>query len=113
MASVASPIGSPVALLTICPGSNMKDNTQHTPQSTPIPTGIYDLDTLKTECETIGIEPTRPNIRRMRRAIGDRPGGNRAKPPARLPFQRELTQAEADDLTKLFREITGLMAEIP
>ena len=47
----------------------MKDNTNHTPQSTPIAMGVYDLDTLKAECETIGISPTRPTIRRMRRAI--------------------------------------------
>ena len=49
----------------------MKDNTHHPNPSTPnaIPTGVYDLNTLQTECEAIGIEPTRPNLRRIRRAI--------------------------------------------
>ena len=47
----------------------MNRNTNHPPQSTQIPTGVYDLDTIKAECEAFGIEPTRPNIRRMRRAI--------------------------------------------
>lgn len=49
----------------------MKDNTHHPTPSTPnaIPTGVYDLNTLQTECEAIGIEPTRPNLRRIRRAI--------------------------------------------
>ena len=47
----------------------MKSTTKHTPQSSPISTGVYDIDTLQTECEVVGVEPTRENIRRMRRAI--------------------------------------------
>jgi len=47
----------------------MKHSTKHTNPSTPIPTSVYDLETLKAECEAIGIEPTRPNLRRIRRAI--------------------------------------------
>ena len=49
----------------------MKDNTHHPTPSTPntIPTGVYDLETIKAECQAIGIEPTRPNLRRIRRAI--------------------------------------------
>ena len=30
---------------------------------------VYDLDTLKLEAEALGIPPTRPNIRRIRRAF--------------------------------------------
>lgn len=41
----------------------------------------------------------------------DRPGGNRAKPPAKLPFQREISQEEAKDLDKLLKEIEGLIKE--
>ena len=48
----------------------MNGNTTHPQVSSEIaPTGVYDLDTLRRECKAIGIEPTRPNIRRMRRAI--------------------------------------------
>ena len=42
-------------------------------------------------------------------AIGDRPGGNRAKPPARLPFVRQIAQTEVDDLNKLLKEIESLI----
>ena len=37
--------------------------------ASPIPMGVYDLDTLKTECHAIGIEPTPQNLRRIRPAI--------------------------------------------
>ena len=47
----------------------MNSNTKHTNPSSIIPTSVYDLDTIKAECEAFGIEPTRPNIRRIRRAI--------------------------------------------
>ena len=47
----------------------MNRNTKHTNPSSTIPTGVYDLDTIKAECQRFSIEPTRPNIRRMRRAI--------------------------------------------
>ena len=47
----------------------MNRNTNHTPQSSTIPTGVYDLETLKAECHAVGIPPTRSNLRRMRRAI--------------------------------------------
>ena len=47
----------------------MNRNTKHTTPSSTITTGVYDVETLKAECEAIRIEPTRPNLRRMRRAI--------------------------------------------
>jgi len=47
----------------------MNRNTKHTNPSSVISTSVYDLETLKSECEAIGIETTRPNLRRMRRAI--------------------------------------------
>ena len=39
------------------------------PMSTPIPTGVYDLETLQAEARHLNITPTRPNIRRIRRAF--------------------------------------------
>lgn len=39
------------------------------PVSTPIPTGVYDLESLQAEARHFGITPTRPNIRRLRRAF--------------------------------------------
>ena len=39
------------------------------PVSTPIPTGVYDLESLQAEARYFGIIPTRPNIRRIRRAF--------------------------------------------
>ena len=39
------------------------------PVSTPIPTGVYDLETLRAEARHLNITPTRPNIRRIRRAF--------------------------------------------
>ena len=45
----------------------MNSNTS-TP-SVSIPSGIYDLDILKTECQALGIPPSRPNIRRVRKAL--------------------------------------------
>lgn len=48
----------------------MNGNITHPQVSSEIaPVGVYDLDTLRSECKAIGIEPTRPNIRRIRRAI--------------------------------------------
>ena len=48
----------------------MNGNIIHPQVSSEIaPIGVYDLDTLRNECKAIGIEPTRPNIRRIRRAI--------------------------------------------
>ena len=40
--------------------------------STPmvsIPSGVYDLESLKSECCLLGIPPSRPNIRRVRKAL--------------------------------------------
>ena len=39
------------------------------PVSTPILTGVYDLETLRAEARHLNITPTRPNIRRIRRAF--------------------------------------------
>lgn len=39
------------------------------PVSTPIPTGVYDLESLQAEARHFNITPTRPNIRRVRRAF--------------------------------------------
>ena len=39
------------------------------PVSTPIPTGVYDLESLQAEARHLNINPTRPNIRRVRRAF--------------------------------------------
>lgn len=44
-------------------------NCSTSTQSVSIPSGVYDLDTLKTECQALEIPATRPNIRRVRRAI--------------------------------------------
>lgn len=48
---------------------NSNTSTPHLSTANAIPTGVYDLDTLRTECKAIDVEPTRPNIRRIRRAI--------------------------------------------
>ena len=37
--------------------------------SVSIPQGVYDLETLKTESNALALQPTRPNIRRVRRAL--------------------------------------------
>ena len=47
----------------------MDYTTPKLPIASGIPAGVYDLDTLKTECHAIGIEPTRQNLRRIRPAI--------------------------------------------
>ena len=39
------------------------------PVSTPIPTGVYDLESLQAEARHLNINPSRPNIRRIRRAF--------------------------------------------
>jgi len=38
-------------------------------KSLPIPTQVYDLDTLKAECKALGLPTDRPTLRRVRRAI--------------------------------------------
>ena len=38
-------------------------------QSVSIPTGVHDLESLKKECQVLGIPPSRPNIRRVRKAL--------------------------------------------
>ena len=45
----------------------MKSTTSGT--SVSIPQGVYDLETLKTESNALALQPTRPNIRRVRRAL--------------------------------------------
>ena len=40
-----------------------------TPPTSSQTTRVYDLDTLKAEAQYLGIPPTRPNIRRIRRAL--------------------------------------------
>ena len=48
----------------------MNNSTTGRLLSSPIaPMGVYDIDRLRHECEAIRIQPTRPNLRRMRRAI--------------------------------------------
>ena len=47
----------------------MNDSIFTPPVSTPISTGVYDLDTLQSECRFLGIPATRPNVRRVRRAF--------------------------------------------
>ena len=37
--------------------------------SVSIPSGVYDLESLKEECRLLEIPPSRPNIRRVRRAM--------------------------------------------
>ena len=44
-------------------------NSSTSTPSVSIPSGVYDLDTLKTECQALDIPATRPNIRRVRRAM--------------------------------------------
>ena len=39
------------------------------PVSIPIPTRVYDLDTLQAEARHLNLTPIRPNIRRVRRAL--------------------------------------------
>ena len=34
-----------------------------------IPTGVHDLESVKKECRLLGIPPSRPNIRRVRKAL--------------------------------------------
>ena len=40
-----------------------------TDTSVSIPSGVYDLDSLKSECQALEIPPSRPNIRRVRKAL--------------------------------------------
>ena len=47
----------------------MNDSIFTPPVSTLISTGVYDLDTLQSECRSLGIPATRPNVRRVRRAF--------------------------------------------
>ena len=47
----------------------MNDSIFTPPVSTPISTGVYDLETLQSECRSLGIPATRPNVRRVRRAF--------------------------------------------
>ena len=46
----------------------MNSNILNPPVSTPI-TGVYDLESLQAEARHLNINPTRPNIRRVRRAF--------------------------------------------
>ena len=46
----------------------MNSNILNPPVSTPI-TGVYDLESLQAEARHLNINPTRPNIRRLRRAF--------------------------------------------
>ena len=39
------------------------------PVSIPIPTRVYDLETLQAEARHLNLTPIRPNIRRVRRAL--------------------------------------------
>lgn len=45
----------------------MKSTTPDT--SVSIPSGVYDLESLKSECQALAIPPSRPNIRRVRKAL--------------------------------------------
>ena len=47
----------------------MNGNILNPPVSTPIPTGVYDLESLQVEARHLNINPTYPNIRRLRRAF--------------------------------------------
>ena len=49
--------------------SALRRPTPQADDSITIPTGVYDVETLKAECHAVGIPTTRPNLRRMRRAI--------------------------------------------
>ena len=40
-----------------------------TDTSVSIPSGVYDLDSLKSECQALEIPPSCPNIRRVRKAL--------------------------------------------
>lgn len=40
-----------------------------TDTSVSIPTGVHDLESVKKECRLLGIPPSRPNIRRVRKAL--------------------------------------------
>ena len=73
----------------------MDANTKHPTESSPIPTGVYDIDALQTECEMIGVAPTRPNIRRMRRAIDlHQSGAVRPNPTHDIFFVKSQTDAD-------------------
>ena len=45
----------------------MKSTTTDTAVS--IPSGVYDLESLESECRLLEIPPSRPNIRRVRKAL--------------------------------------------
>lgn len=47
----------------------MNSTILNPPVSTPISTGTYDLEFLQAEARHLNITPTRPNIRRIRRAF--------------------------------------------
>ena len=55
------------------------------PPASPIPTGVYDIDTLEAELRILNLPVNRPNIRRMRRAIALHQNGNVR------PFQADTT----------------------
>ena len=70
--------------------------------STPmvsIPSGVYDLESLKSECCLLGIPPSRPNIRRVRKALDivERLA-DQAKYDQWLCEQYEADKAREDDL---------------
>ena len=82
-------------------GIHRTDDDDRTPRdslSLPIPFPGMEND------ETQAISEAPAELSRQ-----DRPGGKTPKPAARLPFQHEPTQAEANDLDKLLKEIEGLI----
>ena len=48
----------------------MNNNMRRPPKSRDVaPTGVYDVDELRTQCRAIGITPQRSNMRRVRQAL--------------------------------------------
>ena len=48
----------------------MNNNMERPPKSSDVaPTGVYDVDELRTQCRAIGISTQRSNIRRVRQAL--------------------------------------------
>lgn len=48
----------------------MNNNMRRLPKSRDVaPTGVYDVDELRTQCRAIGITPQRSNMRRVRQAL--------------------------------------------
>lgn len=84
----------------------MKHNTNQPTESNAnaIPSGVYDVDTIRTECEIIGIEPTRPNIRRMRRAIDLHQAGAVNPSPSATGIYAVQSQTEADTIYVVIEE---------